>query len=395
MPRSRVWRDPPHNKSASMQSSDLLARLISFPTVSRNGSRPLIDFASTLLRDCGADVQILPVSPNKDNLFATLGPRGPGGIVLSGHTDVVPVDGQTWTSDPFVAREQDGKIYGRGAADMKGFLACALAMCTRARHTTLSVPVHLCLSCDEEIGCVGVRPMLDHLKRHDFRPRFCIVGEPTSMQIGVGHKGKLAARAVCHGEAAHSSVAPRAVNAIHLAADFISALRRVQADIAANGARDDAYDIPYTTLHAGVIRGGHALNIVADECSVDFEIRHLADDHPTQLLSRIEAAASTIVAAHSPKARISLEVLNAYPALSAPRESGILEWIGGLIGASSTTKVSFGTEAGLFVEALGVPTVVCGPGSMDQGHKPDEFIARADLDACDALLDRLLDSVSS
>ncbi len=377
-----------------MKSADLLARLISFPTVSRDGNRDLIDFMSRFLSERGAGVHLLPATADKANLFATLGPRMDGGIVLSAHTDVVPVDGQTWASDPFLAREQDGKIYGRGAADMKGFIACALAFVERARHAKLSVPVHFCLSYDEEIGCIGVRPMLDWLKERDFRPRFCIVGEPTSMKIATGHKGKTAVRARCYGEAAHSSVAPRAVNAIHLAVDFIGVLRRLQSRIEANGARDDAYEIPYTTVHAGLIQGGRALNIVAAESSLDFEVRHLFEDDPGALCSRIAVEASAIVEEQSPRARIELEVLNQYPALSVPVESGIVDCIRDLTAANDLIKVSFGTEAGLFVERLGVPTVVCGPGSMDQGHKPDEFIARSELDACDAMLDRLLDRIS-
>lgn len=380
-----------------MQTAALLERLVSFPTISRNGNRELVEFVGEFLADRGLEVHLIPGEERKANLFATLGPDAQGGIVLSGHTDVVPVDGQEWSANPFVLRDHDGKFYGRGTADMKGFLACALSLIERAHTKPLRTPLHLCLSYDEEIGCVGIRPMLDWLKTRDFRPSYCVVGEPTSMGLAIGHKGKIAVRAACHGEAAHSSVAPLAVNAIHLAADVIGALRRLQADRATNGPRDEAYTVPYTTIHTGLISGGAALNIVPEMCTIDFEIRHLGEDDPKTVLSHIAEEVADIVGRTSRphlQSRIELEILNEYPGLAVDPKSTIVQWASDLAGTPGTTKVAFGTEAGLFVSQLRVPTIVCGPGSMQQGHTADEFISRSQLDACDRMMDRLLEQIA-
>ena len=216
----------------------------------------------------------------KANLYATIGPADRPGVMLSGHTDVVPVDGQAWTHPPFALTRRDGRLYGRGAADMKGFVACALAAALRAARRRLRAPLHLALSYDEEVGCIGVRRLIDVLAEAPVRPAFCIVGEPTSMAVATGHKGKTALRATCVGREAHSALAPLAVNALHLGCDLVAAIRARQAEIAASGARDGDYDVPYTTLHVGRMSGGTALNIVPNRCEVEFEIRNLAADDP-------------------------------------------------------------------------------------------------------------------
>lgn len=377
---------------------ELLDRLVAFETVSKDSNLPLVDFAETFLSERGFVCRrVYDPTGLKANLIASIGPGGSNGIILSGHTDVVPVTGQVWSSDPFRLRRDGDRLYGRGAADMKGFVAAMLRIADRASRAPLSRPLHIALSHDEEIGCVGVRSLLSDLKNRHFSAALCIVGEPTSMQIGLGHKGKIAARATCRGRGGHSSIAPLLLNAVHLATDFVAAIRLQQADISAKGARDDAYDVPYTTIHAGKIAGGTALNVVADAATVDFEIRHLSEDDPAALLGQLQSRTEAFLApyrAQFPDAAIEIEVLNAYPGFGISRTAPTVETVGGWLPAVDTTKVSFGTEAGLYAAALGVPTVVIGPGSMDQGHTPDESIDLPQLHACDAFLDRMLASLS-
>ncbi len=365
-----------------MNTLDLLHRLVAFPTVSADSNLPLIDFVQTYLRDRGFECRFVADQIGKKaNLFASIGPRQDDGIVLSGHTDVVPVATQAWTSDPFRLTRRGSRLHGRGSTDMKGFLASALSAADRIDGKLLKRPLHLAFSHDEEIGCVGVRSLLDVLAKEQFRASLCIVGEPTSMAIALGHKGKVAAQARFTGDAGHSSLAPRFINAIHLACDFVGNLRDVQQEIAESGCRDADYDIAYTTVHVGKIAGGEVLNILAERAAVDFEIRHLAEDNVEEILTRIRALAD-------PAAEI--EVRNAYPGLSTAAESNAASFAAHLLGQAPTTKVSFGTEAGLFATRLGLETVVIGPGNMDQGHQPDEYIEEAELHLCDAMMDRLI-----
>ena len=282
-----------------MNALELLDRLIAFPTVSRDPNREFIEFVRQFLAQRGIVSDLyLAEDGRKANLFATIGPTDKPGIMLSGHTDVVPVDGQNWSKDPFRMTLADGKAYGRGAADMKGFLACALVLADRAARQSLTTPIHLAFSHDEEIGCVGVRSMIDGLAARAVRPRFAIVGEPTSMRIATGHKGKIGARATCCGVSGHSALAPRALNAIHLACDFIDTVRERQTLIEREGLRDDDYDVPYTTLHVGRIDGGTALNIVPNRCTVDFEIRNIEQDDAGALLDGLMNEAAAIAGRH-------------------------------------------------------------------------------------------------
>jgi acetylornithine deacetylase len=313
--------------------------------------------------------------------------------MLSGHSDVVPVDGQNWTLPPFAMTTRDGRLYGRGAADMKGFVACALAACLKASKMELQTPLHLALSYDEELGCLGVRDLIEMLEAAPQRPLLCIVGEPTGMQVATGHKGKLAARALCRGREGHSALAPLALNAIHLGCDFVRALRDEQDRLEREGARDGDYDIPYTTVHVGKINAGVALNIVPNLCQVDFEIRNVAADDAAGILDRLRAAAAHIAsdaASIAPEAAIDIEITNTYPGLNTPATSEAVAFVKSLTGANDTMKVAFGTEGGLFSRDLGTPAVVCGPGSMAQGHKPDEFVSVEQLRRCDEMLERLL-----
>ncbi len=378
-----------------MQTIELLRDLIAFPTVSADPNRALIDYCADLLKDAGADIQIIEdATGKKANLFATIGPRDKPGIMLSGHTDVVPVAGQNWTVPAFEMTTADGKAFGRGTTDMKGFVASTLRIAHLAAKKDLKTPLHVALSYDEEIGCIGVRSMIDMLATAPVRPKFCIVGEPTQMAVGTGHKGKTACRVTCTGREGHSALAPFALNAIHLATDVVTMLRAQQARIAETQPQDSDYDVPYTTVHVGRIDGGMALNIVPNACTVMFEIRNLHGDDPTVTLSNIRASADQIVdqyKAQFPEAAIDIEVTNTYPALGTSPSAEVVSFVKSLTGANGTTKVTFGTEGGLFDADLGIPTVVCGPGSMAQGHKPDEFVSLDQLAKCDAMLDTLLE----
>lgn len=378
---------------------DILERLIAFPSVSRDGNIDLIRYVAALLAEAGIECRLYPSqSGDRASLFATVGPKGAGGVVLSGHTDVVPVDGQSWTSDPFRLIERDGRLYGRGTTDMKGFVACAIEAMLLARGRVLAKPLHLALSYDEEIGCVGVRPMLAELAKDGVQPDWVLIGEPTAMRVASGHKGKLAARASCCGVAAHSALAPTGLNAIHLAADFLAEIRVLQAELAETGARDADYDIPYSTVHAGVIVGGTALNIVPESCTLDFEIRNVAEDDPKRLMERLFQKAEVIsnAARHRfAEAGITIDVVNDYPGLGASGNGEIVTRGLALAGADRAVKVAFGTEGGLFLRALDRPVLVCGPGSMEQGHKADEFVTRAQMDACRTMLGRLTETLGA
>ena len=377
-----------------MQTLDILSRLIGHDTVSAKPNRALIAEVQGWLEAAGARVQLVPdAGGGKANLFASVGPEGAGGVMLSGHTDVVPVEGQAWTHPPFQLTEFGGRLYGRGTADMKGFCAAAIAAMIGAARRPLKTPLHLALSYDEEIGCMGVRSLIDLLQAAPFRPRFCIVGEPTGMQVATGHKGKVALRATCIGREGHSALAPMALNALHLAADFIGVLRRVQAEVAAIGPQDGDYDVAFTTLHAGKMSGGVQVNIVPNRSVVDWEIRFLAGDDVAALIARVQAGADAVVAplrAAFPEAEIRIERQWDYPGLNTRTDAEVVRFVKGLTGANGTLKVAFGTEGGLFDLKLGVPTVICGPGSMAQGHKPDEFVSLDQLARCDAMLAALV-----
>lgn len=383
-----------------MQTStvDLLSRLVAFPTISARSNLALIDFVREFLGERGIACTLFPdATGEKANLFASVGPTDRPGILLSAHSDVVPVEGQSWTADPFTLVERDGHLFGRGAADMKGFVAASLRAMEEASQQTLAAPLHFALSHDEEIGCVGVRSMLAELVKSPPPARLCIVGEPTGMAIALGHKGKIGARATCIGLEGHSALAPRALNAIYLATDFIQALRARQERIRLGPSQDAAFDVPYTTLHAGVIAGGTALNIVPNRAVVTFEIRNIAGDDAEGILSSIRADADAICRPYRdqfPRADIEISVFNTYPGFDTAETSDAVTTMRNFLDEPSITKVAFGTEAGLFAQELRLPAVVCGPGSMDQGHKPDEFIARDQLDACDRQMDRIVASLS-
>ena len=375
------------------RSRALLARLVGFATVSRDSNLALIEFVRDYLQGLGVDCELIyNAERSKANLLASMGPQVAGGIVLSGHTDVVPVDGQAWTVEPFCLSEADGKLFGRGTADMKGYLASVLAAVPQFLASDLRRPVHLALSYDEEVGCLGVRSLLELLPQRIPAPALCLIGEPTELKPVLGHKGKLAMRCHVHGAACHSAYAPSGVNAIEQAARLIGRLGEIGATLAEPELQDSRFDPAYSTVQVGVIQGGTALNIVPADCRFDFEVRALPDFAPQAVVDELQHYAQTTLlpAMQAIKAETSIrfEQLSAYPGLATPADSAAARLIAQLCGSDAFSTVAFGTEGGLF-DAAGIATVVCGPGSMEQGHKPDEFVSVEQLHACDRLMDRL------
>lgn len=370
------------------RSLEILERLIAFDTVSNRSNLDLIAFVEDFLRARQFRVHRIPdLTEAKAGLYAEIGPQTDGGVLLSAHSDVVPVEGQVWTRPPFQLTRDGDRFFGRGTTDMKGFLAEMLAIADDASGKALKAPLKVLISYDEEVGCVGIDRMSARLKPLLGRPELAIVGEPTEMQIAIGHKGKRSYSAQITGQAGHSALAPRFVSALHIALDYVAALRNLQDGLERNGSRDDSYDIPYSTIHVGRIRSGTTLNIVPDSAEVLFEFRHLAEDDPDSLTRRIAEAADAVTAPHPDAALIELQPLAAYPGLATPASNAAVtlarNWSGGQV-----CKVAFGTEAGFLAE-LSIPTVVCGPGSMvNQGHKPDEYISEMQLIKCSKMLAR-------
>ena len=373
---------------------EILERLIAFPTVSKDSNLDLIRYVQELLQSAGFAVVRIP-SPygQKAGLFARIGPEL-GGVCLSAHTDVVPVDGQEWSSDPFTLTQRGDRLHGRGTTDMKGFLASALAMAERATRAPLMEPLNLAISYDEEIGCVGIRQMMPTLAPLLGSPRAVIVGEPTSMQVATGHKGKVALKVTCHGEAGHSALAPEFTNALHVAATFIDEVRALQ-DRLAKGASDAAYSIPYSTVHIGRMTGGRALNIVPDLAELEMEFRHLKQTPAPEILSELNGIAARVSTAFDHPSSVKITQTNAYYGLETPVDDPIINWALQMANTPDTTKVAFGTEAGFFA-AEGLATVVIGPGDMARdGHKADEGVDLSELAACDAMMDRILTDLSA
>ncbi|MBM6446814.1 MULTISPECIES: acetylornithine deacetylase [Pseudomonas] len=379
-------------------SRDLLQTLVAFDTTSRESNLQLIEFVRDYLARFDVPCELIyNEQRSKANLFATLGPADRPGIVLSGHTDVVPVDGQPWTVAPFELTERDGKLYGRGTADMKGYIACVLALVPALVTANLRRPVHIALSYDEEVGCLGVRSLLKALEQRPIKPMLCIIGEPTELRPVLGHKGKLAMRCDIHGQACHSAYAPQGVNAIEYAAELIGELGRIGHRLKAPEHHDARFDPPFSTVQTGVISGGKALNIIPADCRFDFEIRALPSHDPSEVAQALKTYAEQQVLprmrAVSEQSEIRFSELSAYPGLATEAHSEAAELIAAFSGCREFGTVAFGTEGGLF-DAAGIPTVVCGPGSMDQGHKPDEFVSLEQLNGCDEMLQRMLLSIS-
>ena len=383
----------PGNKTLSM-----IERLVAFDTTSHKSNLQLIEFVRDTLSELGVEsVLVADETGAKANLFATAGPKDVPGILLSGHTDVVPVEGQDWHSDPFKVTRIEGRLHGRGTADMKSFIAVILALLPEFIERGLETPLHLAFSHDEEIGCVGVRRLLDrHISGMDVKPKACIVGEPTEMKVVTGHKGKRSLRCHARGHECHSALAPSGVNAVETAAELVAFLRRLSRRFQDNGPFDPAFEPSHTTVHTGTISGGTALNIVPRDCTFDYEIRNLPGDDAEAIQAELEAfAADTLLPdmrAVDPDTGFRFEECSGFPGLDTPADAAVTELAQALSGANATSKVSFGTEAGLFSRA-GIPAVVCGPGSIRQAHRPDEFITTEQVALCEAFMRRLQDRV--
>ena len=382
----------------TLRSLDLIRDLIAFDTTSRESNLELIEYVEHYLDVLQVSAtRVYDDERRKANLYATLGPPDIPGILLSGHTDVVPVDGQNWSSDPFRVREADGKLFGRGTADMKSFIAIVLAYAPEMLERGLKTPIHFAFSYDEEVGHLGARRLVEIIRDMRVRPAMCIVGEPTGMDVIVAHKGKRKVRVHTRGLEAHSSLAPKAVNAIEYAAELIAFIKSLARRIEKEGPFDQKFDLTHSTIQVGVIEGGVALNIVPNSCTFEFEIRHLPDDDPSARIAEIEAHAREVLEpmmhAIDPQAGFTFEDIGTNYSLNIDPGEDIVALVKRLTGRNDHGKVAFGTEAGLFMERAGIPTVVCGPGHIAQAHKPDEFISLEQVAKGEDFMQKLMDYV--
>ena len=382
-----------HGKS----TLELITDLVGFDTTSRNSNLELIEFIKGYLEGFGISSELVfDNERRKANLYATIGPDDTGGIALSGHTDVVPVDGQDWDTDPYRIERKQDRLFGRGTSDMKSFIAVCLAKVPEIVDRNFNTPIHFAFSYDEEIGCVGVQTLLRELEQRPNKPRCCIIGEPTGMHVIRSHKGKISKRCTIHGLEAHSGLAHTGVNAVEAAAELIAFLKRQARIFRDQGPFDLAFGPPYTTVHTGTVQGGTALNIVPKFCAFDAEIRHLPQDDPDQVWAKLQEYIDNEILpemqAVYPEASIDWEVLSTIPALLTS-EQDLITLAQDLSDTAGSGCVSFGTEGGLF-ENIGIPSVVCGPGHIDQAHKPNEFIDVAQIEKCEQFIDNLLDRMA-
>jgi len=372
----------------------MIERLIAFPTVSRDSNLGLIEWTRDYLAGFGVKSRLTyDASGKKANLFATLGEGPRPGLILSGHTDVVPVEGQAWDSDPFKATIKDGLLYGRGSADMKSYIATALALTPQFLAAKMDAPLHFALSYDEEVGCIGVQGLIKDLQELGLQPAACIVGEPTSMQPIIAHKGTHRFRCCVRGREAHSSYTTMGVNSIEYAARVIVYIRQMADRFAQLETRDYGFTVPYTTMQTGLIHGGLAANIVPKDCKFEFEARTMPGIDVARLYQEIQDFAATLLPEMQrvePNAAIDFEWLASAPGLNMQENDAVVQLAKALARNKSHGSVSYGTEAGLFQRA-GIPTVVCGPGSIEQAHRPNEFVALEQLAQCEAFMLRLMD----
>lgn len=379
----------------SQDTVDWCRKLIRHQSVSMTPNLTLIDEVKAFLDELGYDTLVVrDPTETKANLYATIGPNVAGGVILSGHSDVVPTEGQDWASDPYEIDIRDDKMYGRGTCDMKGFLACLLAKAETFKNADLRVPIHLAFTYDEEVGCLGVPSLVEAINNLPHKPAMCIVGEPTEMKVITQHKGKFSARAHVTGRSGHSSLPREGVNAVEFASEFVVFLRKLGRECRDKGPHDDEFVPNHTTFHTGVINGGTQLNIIPQNCFVDFEFRNLPNDDRDALKAKIYDYIENTL---QPEMReiyddvgIEVEVISDVPGLATGDDEEVTKLVMALTGANTTGKVSFGTEAGAFSVLGEIPTVVCGPGNIEQAHKPDEFVELDQLGRCEVFLDKLL-----
>jgi acetylornithine deacetylase len=387
--------DVPPQAATRMTTTDLLDRLVSFDTTSRNSNLALISFVRDYLDGLGVRYRIsTDPSGQKANLHAIIGPQQAGGLALSGHVDTVPVDGQAWTGNPFALRRQDGKLFARGSCDMKGFVAACLAAVPDFQARNLARPLHLFISYDEEVGCGGAQRLIQDIADSGLRPDLCVVGEPSGMKPILAHKGKFNLDVTVRGLPGHSSEPAKGVNAVQAAGEAIAWVAREARRLAAEGPFEDGFDPPHTTIHVGTMQGGTILNIIPEHAAFTMEWRFIPGDSPHRHAERMQAwIAETIepaMKAVHPACGFSYEVALEMPGMALPADHRLATVVKHLTGSNSAGKVAYGTEGGFFQNA-NIPTIICGPGHIAQAHQPDEWIAQSELDACDAFIRRLTD----
>jgi acetylornithine deacetylase len=378
-----------------LTTTELLSKLVAFDTTSRNSNLPLIGFVRAYLDSHAVPYRIsTDATGEKANIHAVIGPQQAGGVALSGHVDTVPVDGQSWSSDPFTLRRAEDKLYARGATDMKGFVAACLAAIPDFQAKKLARPLHLFVSYDEEVGCEGAVRLIEDLDASGLKPTLCVVGEPSGMRPILAHKGKLNLRVRVRGLPGHSSEPAKGVNAIHAAGEAIAYVAAEARRLAQEGPFEDGFDPPHTTIHAGTIQGGTILNIIPEHAEFIMEWRNIPGDDAPAHVARMQRHIATMIepamqAVH-PKTGFDYEVQNNMPGLALDADHALTAIVKQLTGSNSTGKVSYGTEGGYYQNA-GIATIICGPGHIAQAHQPDEWIAQSQLDACDAFIRRLAD----
>ena len=380
-----------------LTSQEMLSRLVSFDTTSVKTNLELIHWVQNYLAEYGIKSTLIhDETKSKANLHAIVGPTDKPGVVLSGHTDVVPVEGQAWESDPFKLREQNDLLYARGTCDMKGFIAVALAKLPEMVKKPLLAPIHFALSYDEELGCLGAHSLAEFIGKMPVKPKLCVVGEPTLMKTITGHKGICDLECTVHGKESHSSLAPYAVNAVEYAAELVAYAKQVARRIANEGPFNKAFDPPFTTVHVGVFKGGTALNIVPNRCEFSLEVRNIPEVNAESVIEEIRQYAFKNLEPRmkdiDPKTGFEFKYTAGVHSFDIANDNPMVDLVLSLSGANSTEKVSFATEAGIFAHE-GIPTVVCGPGSIAQAHKPNEFIAKEQLVKCEHFMDRLVDKL--
>ncbi|MCA0044925.1 acetylornithine deacetylase [Celeribacter litoreus] len=372
---------------------DILGDLIAFPTVSSQSNLSAISYIAERLESAGARVEVMEdESGQKANLFATLGPERAGGLVLSGHSDVVPVEDQPWTSDPFAMVERDGKLYGRGTCDMKGFIATCLTKLDSLKAAATERPIHFAFTHDEEVGCLGARDLVDVLREREIRPAMALIGEPTEMRVIEGHKGCCEYTVTFTGAEGHGSAPEKGVNAVEYAARYINRLMQLRAALIARCPEGSRFDPPYTTINIGGLKGGHAHNVIAGKATLEWEMRPVVQDDMDFVKRDLATYVGDVLLPDmrrvAPYADISTEIIGEVAGLMPMDDNAARDLICRLTGANTCDVVPFGTEAGLF-QQIGMEAVICGPGSIDQAHKPDEYIALDQLSQSLAMLDRL------
>lgn len=371
----------------------LLGDLVAFPTVSSDSNLALIDWAAEALRRAGARAEIVPdETDTKANLFATFGPEADGGIVLSGHTDVVPVEGQPWSSDPFTMVERAGRLYGRGTCDMKGFIACILAVAPEMARWRLGRPIHVALTYDEEVGCFGAASLAAFLGRREIRPAIALIGEPTSMRLVEGHKGCFEYTTEVRGLEGHGSAPDSGVNAADYASRYASRLLELSHDLRGRAPADSPFSPPWTTLNIGRMSAGSARNVIAGHAEIEWEMRPVTQEDADFVRAEIDRfAAEALIPrmrATHPEAGITRHVVAEVAGLQPKPGNPASALAAALTGRNDTELVAFGTEAGVF-QKIGIDCVVCGPGSIAQAHKPEEFVELSQLALCLDMLGRL------